>query len=221
MQLQKVGQSPILEQNGLLINLEVRVWLAQVVHFHDQELVGALAHSVLELLNLWLDLLETDRVLSDRLRWMLNVEDHVVELVDFLDVLIEVIIDVGAEQVVHHLLRQQSVVQVVREELVEGLLMGEIEALAFVLQVPYFVRDVLELALEPVDNGLDLAEDLLGLVDVLVQLEGLLVQAHEVERALVLQLVQLLLDLLCVRPDVERLPLTRTLACTSSALERR
>lgn len=133
MQFQEVGKCSVLQQNRFLINLEVCVRLPQIVHLHYEELVAPLAHLVLHFLNFWFDLLKADGVLADSLWRMLYVEDHVVELVDLLDVLVQVVVDVGAEQVVDHVLRKQRVVQVILEELVELSLVGQVEAFTLVL----------------------------------------------------------------------------------------
>ena len=84
--------------------------------------------------------------------------------------------------------------------------MRQIEALAFVLQVSYLVGDVLELPLETVDYGLHFFNNSLRLIDVFIEFECLLIQAHKVEGALILQLVELGFDLLGVGPDIEGLP---------------
>lgn len=50
---------------------------------------------------------------------------------------------------------------------------------------------MLELTLETVDDRLDFLKNLLRLIDVFVEFECLLIQVHEVERALVLKLIEL------------------------------
>lgn len=119
--------------------MEVCVRLPQIVHLHYQELVAALAHLVLELFNFWLDLLKTDGILADGLRRMLHVKDHVVELVDSLDVEVEVFINVRAEQEVDHVFGEECVVNVVLEQSVELPLVRKVETFTLMLQVAHLV----------------------------------------------------------------------------------
>ena len=139
VEFQEIGKCSVLQENRFLINLEVRIRLPQIVHLHNQELVASLAHLVLDLLDLWFDLLKADGVLAYCLGWMLHVEDHIVQLVDLLDVLIEVLVNVCVEKVLDHVLGQKRVVDVVLEQLVQRSLVGQVEALALVLQVAHFV----------------------------------------------------------------------------------
>lgn len=65
MKPKKGNEGSVLKQDRLLVNLEIRVGLSQIIHFSDQKLISSTTHLVLQFFNLWFDGLETLRVLTN------------------------------------------------------------------------------------------------------------------------------------------------------------